>query len=298
MIWEPTSFNIELTNMCNARCHFCNRTKFGIEKKHELSLWDIKQFFTPKILANTSLIILSWTWWDPIYAKDFLPIVEFFRSHNIRVSINTNGSKKDPDFWERLWKTKSYVIFWIDGVTQEIHSSYRVGTNLSLILKNALRFIQHGGLAEWQFIVFKQNEHQIEIAKQLAKKIWFYKFIFRKSREYSEELNLWKPTETEEIKKTPIMITPNSIPCVYRDKKRLVIAATWQVLPCCFLWYIEYSDPHLTNKTMNIRTHSFEEIKKEAVWMNKIWSFTHQWTNLCEEKCREEGTKRRVKSHA
>ena len=44
------------------------------------------------------------------------------------------------------------------------------------IIKNASTFIKHGGIAYWDFIVFKHNEHQIYKCKKYSEELGFNKF--------------------------------------------------------------------------------------------------------------------------
>jgi len=79
---------------------------------------------------------------------------------------------------------KGKVVFGIDGLEDTNHI-YRRGTVFSVVIKNAKAFIQAGGRAQWDFIVFKHNEHQVEKARKLSKELGFETFqIKRTSRFY------------------------------------------------------------------------------------------------------------------
>ena len=51
-------------------------------------------------------------------------------------------------------------------------------------MENAQAFIDAGGRARWDFIVFAHNEHQVEDAEALAKKMGFEKFQYKKSARF------------------------------------------------------------------------------------------------------------------
>ena len=51
-----------------------------------------------------------------------------------------------------------------------------------------MSFISAGGRAEWQFIIFKHNEHQVDEAKQLALASGFEVFIERQSSRFIQDL--------------------------------------------------------------------------------------------------------------
>jgi MoaA/NifB/PqqE/SkfB family radical SAM enzyme len=125
---------------------------------------------------------------DPIAARDTLEVFDYFRQHNSKMSLNmyTNGSAKKPDWWKNLAKVlgkNSYVVFSIDGLEDTNHL-YRQNTVWSKIMENAQAFIDAGGNARWDYIVFAHNEHQVEQAEELSKKMGFEKFQYKKSARF------------------------------------------------------------------------------------------------------------------
>jgi sulfatase maturation enzyme AslB (radical SAM superfamily) len=99
--------------------------------------------------------------------------------------MNTNGSARQEDWWIELASVlgKGYVIFSIDGLEDTNHL-YRKGTNFERIIKNAKAFIDAGGRAVWEYIVFAHNEHQVEEARNLADELGFEKFQVKKSARF------------------------------------------------------------------------------------------------------------------
>lgn len=290
MIWNPTSFHIELTNACVAKCPFCARTKEWVPSHQELLIADIKEFFTISILHNTHYVNLCGAYGDPIYARDFLEIVGYFTSNGVRVLVSTNGYNNKAWFWEKLWGMKNTKFtFWIDGTTQKTHGNYRKGTKLLQVLKNAKQFTSAWGNAVWQFLLFWNNEHQVWRARELSEQLWFNDFVVRDSRAYDEGLPAPKMSVKKLVteKNTPIS---SELSCEYEVRKEWYINAFWQVLPCCYLGDLEYHDPALRDEWMNIRTNSMQKIIERAFWKNTIWKFTDRaWSNICEKKCTNNG---------
>ena len=54
----------------------------------------------------------------------------------------------------------------------------------SKIIKNATAFISNGGHAEWAFLKFKHNEHQVETARQLSVELGFKKFSMKNTSRF------------------------------------------------------------------------------------------------------------------
>jgi MoaA/NifB/PqqE/SkfB family radical SAM enzyme len=103
-------------------------------------------------------------------------MVEYLYSSNnsVHMNINTNGGMRSTDYWANFAKYKNLKIwFAVDGTTQEVHSYYRQNTNLSKVLENAKAYIDAGGNAVLQFILFEHNQHQLKDVEKLVKD---YKF--------------------------------------------------------------------------------------------------------------------------
>ena len=185
--------HLEVTERCNLSCPMCARNINGGEQNPwihdaELSLDDIKKIFSDDFVKQLNHIYMCGNYGDPIIAKDTLEIFRHFRSVNsdILLSMNTNGSARQEDWWVELASVlgdKGYVIFSIDGL-EDTNDIYRKGANYTRIMKNASAFIQAGGNAHWEYLVFAHNEHQVDRARDLADEMGFKKFQLKKSARF------------------------------------------------------------------------------------------------------------------
>ena len=94
------------------------------------------------------------------------------------INVATNGSLCTTSWWEKLAKIMppSHRVTWgIDG-SDETSEIYREGSSFKKVRDNFRAFIAPGGRAVRQFISFEHNEHQLEIAKQMAKNEGFRDF--------------------------------------------------------------------------------------------------------------------------
>lgn len=195
---EIKTVHLEITERCNANCPQCSRNINGGEENpyldnRELSLQDIKNIFPSDFVEQLSHIYMCGNYGDPIIAKDTLEVFKYFRNikSSILLSMNTNGSARTTDWWIELAHIlgkNGYVIFSIDGLSDTNHI-YRRNTNFEKIIENAKMFINAGGTAHWEFIVFNHNEHQVEQAEQLSKELGFTKFQTKKTARFSSALN-------------------------------------------------------------------------------------------------------------
>jgi MoaA/NifB/PqqE/SkfB family radical SAM enzyme len=185
--------HLEVTEACNAACPMCSRNINGGQvnpylSNRELSLDDCRSIFDTEFVKQLDRLYMCGNYGDPIAANDTLEIFDYFRQHNDRIhlSMHTNASAKKPDWWRNLAKVlgkKSHVVFSIDGLEDTNHL-YRQNTVWSKIMENAQAFIDAGGRARWDYIVFAHNEHQVEQAEALANKMGFEKFQYKKSARF------------------------------------------------------------------------------------------------------------------
>jgi MoaA/NifB/PqqE/SkfB family radical SAM enzyme len=187
------TLHLEVTDKCNAACPMCARNINGGEDNPqlpdvELSKTDVEKMFPIDFISQLDRMYMCGNYGDPIAAKDTLEIFQYFRDNNpkMTLSLHTNGSAKSTEWWSQLAKTlgpKGYVVFSVDGLEDTNHL-YRQNTVFSKIMSNAQAFIDAGGRARWDYIVFAHNEHQVEEAEALATKMGFEKFQFKKSARF------------------------------------------------------------------------------------------------------------------
>jgi MoaA/NifB/PqqE/SkfB family radical SAM enzyme len=183
--------HLELTHRCNAACPMCARNVNGGAVNpdmplSELSLADIKAILLPDFVARLKRIYACGNYGDPIVARDCLAVFRYLREHgpNLNLDLHTNGSARKPDWWRELAAIMKqgphYLRFGIDGLEDTNHL-YRRGTDWKTVMLSAETFIEAGGHAEWDFLVFRHNEHQVEAARKLATDMGFKEFFVRKT---------------------------------------------------------------------------------------------------------------------
>jgi len=147
------------------------------------------ELFPIKFVQQLDKMFMCGVYGDPAAGQDTLKIFQYFKKHNpnITLGINTNGSIRNPDWWLELASLmdnkQDYAVFSIDGLEDTNHI-YRQGVQWDKIIKNASAFINAGGNAQWEMIVFEYNQHQVEQALELAKELKFDIFRTKVSRRY------------------------------------------------------------------------------------------------------------------
>lgn len=187
------TIHLEITERCNAACPMCARNINGGEdnpwlQNAELSLNDIITIFPDKFIQQLNHMFMCGNYGDPIVAKDTLRVFKHFREVNpkIYLSMNTNGSARPKSWWRDLAEvigTDGYVIFSIDGL-EDTNYLYRKNTVWEKIMENSGSFIDAGGIAHWEYIVFEHNEHQVQEAKRHSEQMGFQKFQVKTSSRF------------------------------------------------------------------------------------------------------------------
>lgn len=271
------SVHLEITDKCNASCPMCARNWYGGKINEflpltELSLIDIQRIMPIEFVQQLSVCYMCGNYGDPIVATDTLEILKWLRSVNpgIQLGIHTNASAKTAGWWKELGNLLSnrgdYVKFGIDGLEDTNHL-YRRGTYWHKIMDNAKAFIDAGGIAHWEFIVFRHNEHQVDDARLLSERMGFKQFRIKKTGRFFSNTKLEgkeqhpvknRKDEIEYFIEKPInplyqnnsllneqslidsfgnmqnYLDQTCIKCKVSEDKSIYISAEGLVFPCCW----------------------------------------------------------------
>ena len=110
---------------------------------------------------------------EPLMYKRFPDMVKVAKSKGLYTQVFTNGILLNEDMAERIVESGlNFMRFSVDGASEETYQQNRVGGKFERILRNMKMMIQKtngtGPQLEWQFIVQRNNEHELETAKQMA----------------------------------------------------------------------------------------------------------------------------------
>lgn len=256
--------HLEPATLCNAKCPWCPRNFWGYPfnggyPETYLSLDQAKIIFSPQFLKQLESIEINGNFGDIVMNPDGADIVEYFIkiNKNLKVWISTNGAARKKDFWVRLAKTGAVVSFDIDGL-EDTHHLYRQNTSWQTVIKNAKIFIENGGHAEWKFILFEHNKHQVKPCQTLSEQLGFKKFVIvNNGRDtapvfdkygnlthvlgnYTGETDfkiLFDKKINDEVVLEDITSNRNpcnSINCKVVERKSIYVAANGEVYPCCW----------------------------------------------------------------
>jgi len=268
------TIHLEVTQNCQASCPMCDRNMNGEGinphiNLDELYYEDCVKIFDASFIKQLDTMYMCGNLGDPIVAQDTLEIFKYFRKHNpnMWLSMNTNGGAKNEEWWRQLAEVfgrMGAVIFSVDGLRDTNHL-YRQGVVWDNVERNMRAFIDAGGRARWDYLIFEHNQHQVEEAEALANEWGCEKFMKKKTgrfitqdskkkeshqavdRKGKETTELKKPDEKYQNKaltKQDKIIEKygsmdayyNAVPVICKVKKEnsLFITAEGLALPCCW----------------------------------------------------------------
>jgi MoaA/NifB/PqqE/SkfB family radical SAM enzyme len=170
-----TSFHVEASSHCNARCPGCPRNVYGYNVKDFITLQHLSPERYREIrdrYPDLSQVRINGGLGDPMMNPHITKIVEH---SDCFVQITTNGSIGNRNTFERLAELNTLIEFSIDGLEDTNHL-YRPDVSWDKIMDRVKWFIDAGGHAVWKWVPFRHNSHQLEQAKELSKKLGFKDF--------------------------------------------------------------------------------------------------------------------------
>jgi len=297
---RPISISIEPTTSCNLRCPECPSGKREFTRPTGM----LEENFFKKTIdeLRTHLYYLVFYFQgEPFLHPKFLDMVSYASSRGIYTATSTNAHYLDQEAAKKTVESGlDRLIISIDGTSQETYSSYRVGGQLHKVIEGTKLMV------EWkkrlgsktphlifQFLVVKQNEHQIEEIKQLGKELGVNEVRFKTAQVYDYEHGNELIPENEKYSRYKKTETGN-----YTLKNKMLnhcwklwhsSVITWdgKVVPCCFdkdakhqlgdlktttfkqLWH---SEPYNQFRKSVLRSRSEIDICKNCTEGTKVWA--------------------------
>jgi MoaA/NifB/PqqE/SkfB family radical SAM enzyme len=175
---HPYLLILDPCNYCNLRCPLCP-TGLGTLGRPQamLSFEHFRQFFDP--LADHLFECYMHNWGESLLNKNVFRMIEYAQSRNVGTNLSTNLSETSSDDIDKLLDSGlEYLIASVDGTSAASYATYRVRGKYDKVMTNLEELLRRRNArrlktprVEWQFIVMKQNEHEIEEAERLAKQI-------------------------------------------------------------------------------------------------------------------------------
>ena len=237
MLRDIKVLHLEPTDVCQAACPLCAReidVAFNKRQQHHLDMHKLLQVFDDGLIKQLDKMFMCGNYGDPAAGRYTLDIYQAFRKINpdIVLGMNTNGGLQNTLWWHELGRTfnqsRDYVVFSIDGM-EDTNSTYRVNVDWKKLINNATAYIQAGGSAHWDMLVYKHNQHQVDECEQLARDMGFKWFRAKVSkRGFTDRLEApigWS---------IPSVVS-TKVDCHVLKEQSVYIDARGNISPCCWL---------------------------------------------------------------
>jgi len=169
------NLHVEASTYCNARCPGCPRNANGVNLPGLFPLEHLKVDVFKNVVAkfpDLEYINFNGNLGDPMMNPH---IIELVKASGIHCNVTTNGSIGKLDVFKQLAQMGHEVTFSIDGLEDTNHL-YRQDVDWNKIMERVKIFIEHGGVANWKYVIFRHNRHQTQQAEELSKQLGFKSF--------------------------------------------------------------------------------------------------------------------------
>jgi len=264
------------------------------------------------VLSQIKFLLFCGHTGDPIYATEFLEIIEYIKKNSsTQIRITTNGSYKKEDWWVKLGTLldkNDGVTFSVDGWDNQSNNLYRINSNFDSIVTGitVLRANSQCHI-KWSTIYFKFNQRQIDKIGKIAKESGCDVFQLVKSAKFDGRylingVDPLKPTEElvsennnyqreKQIfgRDDPFTIeqTKHAHPfakCL-NGAKELNVTVEGYVYPCG--WFnTGYQGNAFAEKyknKINVNTRTLKEILEDPLWNELTKEFNLE---ICQIKCK------------
>ena len=171
----PYMAHISPAGLCNLRCELCPVHDEGVRGKELLPFATFKKFIDET--GDTLLYLILWSWGEPLLNPDFVRMTDYARRKKILTVTSTNLNHFSRDDAKALAASgPDALIIALDGVTEETYGRMRKGgraatvvANTRLLLEERTRAGSDIPFVNLRLVVSKENEHEVEAFRALAK---------------------------------------------------------------------------------------------------------------------------------
>ena len=275
--YGPTKITVESGNVCNLRCPLCPTGQGDQSAVKGLLPYETFEEILDQ-LGKDLITIRLYNWGEPLLNKSLVRMCELAYRRRVAIKISSHLNDLTPELAEGLLRAKVKKIYIsADGATPESYAIYRKGGDFHKVMENIRMLVakkrELGASFTrviWLFHVFRHNEHEVAIARELAEELGVSlqlnvartdmgKEIFETAQEALVRDGDWLPTSDEHCAYDREGESAQREPMCHLPWKDTAINWEGSVLACCSV----YSEKHAYG---NIHDHSFREI-----WNNPLY---------------------------
>ena len=290
----PYEWEIDTTNICQLKCPLCHTGLGTVNRQKGVMHFDLYKKTIDQI-KDYCIWLSLYSWGEPFLNKDISKYVEYAHRANLATIMSSNLNKPlTPKMAEELIRSGlDTLVISLDGVTQDVYEVYRVAGHLDRVVDNIKLLTQkkrelasQKPYLEWQFIVMRQNEHQIPDARRMAEEIGVDSIIFKKvDFPHGENdpaiAKRWLPMG-EEFRRNETFAKPyeEDGPRCWRLWRSAVVNWDGGYAPCCYL-------TDAADDFGNVSTQSVKEIWNNSAYQTARGIFRDTYTPKTKVGCME-----------
>jgi MoaA/NifB/PqqE/SkfB family radical SAM enzyme len=279
---KPYYYFVDPCNVCNLRCPLCPTGNGDLERTRGMLKLSDYQAILEKIAPYAVEVSLH-NWGEPLLNKDVLRMTRCTADLGIATNMSSNLSIERPGLGRDLVDSGlEYLIVSLDGTTQDVYEQYRVRGDVELVYHNMREVIEakkrlrsRTPVVEWQFIVFKHNEHQMDDARRLARELGVDRLRFRSpGLQYSKVANLelgdqWLPANPAYWELHPGVLRKQGYlwdePCFYLWRS-MTINPGGGIAACCIVYNEKQDFGNLLHGDLNTIWNSEKYRRSRALY--------------------------------
>jgi radical SAM protein with 4Fe4S-binding SPASM domain len=261
----PISISIEPTTSCNLRCPECPSGLRSFTRPTGMMNEELFESIVNQ-LPELSYMIFYFQG-EPYLHTGLLDMIRYASKKRIYTATSTNAHfLNDETARETVESGLDRLIISIDGASQEIYQSYRIGGKLDKVIEGTKNILHWKKKLKsrtphviFQFLVVKPNEHQIDDVKKLAKELGVDEVKLKTAQIYDfkngsdlipsiDKYSRYKKNGHDEFS-----IKNGLLDECWKMWHSCVITWDGKIVPCCF-----DKDAHFVMGDLN--KNSFEEI--------------------------------------
>lgn len=250
---HPYLLFIDPCNFCNLRCPLCPTGVKNLGREQSMMSFEhFEHYLEPHVPYLFEAYLHNWG--ESLLNKSVYRMIEHTQRKNVGTNLSSNlviATSEDLD--NLIDSGLEYLVVSLDGATSETYLKYRVRGDFDRVVENMGELIRRRNargkktpVVEWQYIVMKTNEHEIEQAEVMAKKLGvdLLRFIpvgmpfeFRNRKEVADE---WYPQSVKGRKsgeqvEQQFGQADKPSPCFYLYRS-MVVNSDGGVSPCCVVY--------------------------------------------------------------
>ncbi|MBS09984.1 MAG: radical SAM protein [Gemmatimonadetes bacterium] len=201
---RPFMLMVEPTNHCNLKCPLCPSGNGEMTRpRGHMELEHFKKVFDD--LADDLLLCLLWNQGEPFLNPNLTKMIRHAADRNVPTITSTNVHyiRTAAEAEDIIQSGLSELILCLDGVDPDTYVKYRVGGDfdrvvqgIELVAEAKRRLQASTPRIHLQFILMKQNEGQVDAARQMARDFGVDRLSLKTAQVYTEEdAQIFLPTD-------------------------------------------------------------------------------------------------------